>query len=133
MLRALLKASPAPLLSLAMGIAAGCGPSAQTSDGGVSTDAAPLVCTVKAPTACPDPPPHYPDVQPIIERTCVPCHQGLPGGNWPLLQYSHVADWQDVIRAYVVSCMMPPPDAGVPMSDGEREAILTWILCGYLE
>ena len=68
MLRALLKASPAPHLLLAMGIAAGCGPSAQTTDGGVSTDAAPLVCTVKAPTACPDPPPHYPDVQPIIER-----------------------------------------------------------------
>ena len=109
-------------------------PPIDPNDGGATTqDAEPLVCTVKAPTACPDPPPHYPDVQPIIERTCVPCHQGLPGGNWPLLQYSHVADWQDVIRAFVVSCMMPPPDAGVPMSDEEREAILTWILCGYLE
>jgi hypothetical protein len=102
-------------------------------DGGVTQDAEPLVCTVKAPTSCPDPAPHYPDVQPIFQRACVPCHQGLPGGNWPLLQYSHVADWQDVIRAMVLDCSMPPPDAGVPISDEERLAILTWIRCGYLE
>jgi hypothetical protein len=124
--------APALLLATAT-LTASCGPSAQTPDGGVTIDGAPLVCTVEAPTVCPDPPPHYPDIQPIIERACVPCHQGLPGGNWPLLQYSHVADWQDIIRAQMLACTMPPPDAGVPISDEEREAILTWILCGYLE
>jgi hypothetical protein len=128
MLRASSKAAGVFALPLATAlIGASCGPSAQTSDG------APLACTVQPPTVCPDPPPHYPDVQPIFERACVPCHQGLPGGNWPLLQYSHVADWQDVIRAHMIACTMPPPDAGVPMSDEERVAILTWILCGYLE
>jgi hypothetical protein len=126
-------AALAGLLSATGLVGVGCGPSSQTPDSGVTTDGAPLVCTVQAPTICPDPPPHYPDVQPIIQRACVPCHQGLPGGNWPLLQYSHVADWQDIIRAHMIACTMPPPDAGVPMSDDERVAILTWILCGYLE
>jgi hypothetical protein len=106
---------------------------ATPTDAGTNDGAAVYACTITAPTACPDPPPHYPDVQPIIQRACVPCHQGLPGGNWPLLQYSHVADWQDVIRAMLLDCSMPPPDAGVPMSDDERTAILTWIRCGTLE
>lgn len=101
------------------------------ADAGADDDAAVYLCTITAPTLCPEPPPHYPDVQPIIQRDCVPCHQGLPGGNWPLLQYSHVADWQDVIRAHLLACTMPPPDAGVPMTDEERTAILTWILCGF--
>jgi hypothetical protein len=132
MLRAFLSSAGAPAFLLAAIVAAGCGPSAQT-DGGVTTDGGAIVCTVEAPTVCPDPPPHYPDIQPIIQRACVPCHQGLPGGNWPLLQYSHVADWQDIIRAQMLACTMPPPDAGVPISDEEREAILTWIRCGFLE
>jgi hypothetical protein len=102
-------------------------------DAGTNDDGAAFICTVTAPTVCPDPPPHYPDVQPIIQRTCVPCHYGLPGGPWPLLQYSHVADWYDVVRAMVLDCSMPPPDAGVPISDDERTAILTWILCGFPE
>jgi hypothetical protein len=130
----LVRSSPAACLAV-VGLAfAACdkSPPVTNVDGGV-TDDAQYACTVQAPTTCPDPPPHYPDIQPIIQRACVPCHQGLPGGNWPLLQYSHVADWQDVIRAMVLDCSMPPPDAGVPISDEERVAILTWIRCGYLE
>ena len=133
MLRATVVAACSLALSLAAGMSGGCGSSSLTPDGGTTTDTAPLVCTVKAPTVCPDPPPHYPDVQPIINRLCVPCHAGLPGGNWPLLQYEHVASWQDLIRAHMLACSMPPPDAGVVMTNDEREAILTWILCGYLE
>src|SRR5262249_48771072 len=102
-------------------------------DAALSDDAGAFACTVQAPTVCPDPPPRYAGVQPIFQRACVPCHQGLPGGNWPLLQYSHVADWADVIRTNLLDCSMPPPDAGVPMSNEERVAILTWILCGYAE
>jgi hypothetical protein len=33
----------------------------------------------------------------------------------------------------MLACTMPPPDAGVPMSDEERESILIWIRCGFLE
>jgi len=103
------------------------------SDGGTSGDTGALVCTIQAPTACPDPMAHWPDVQPIFEHRCVLCHNGIPGGPWPLLQYSHVADWNDVVRAMLLDCSMPPPDAGVPMPDEERTAILTWILCGFPE
>jgi hypothetical protein len=128
-----------PLLTGTVICVAACQTSAQQSfDAGLlddagASDAGAFACTVQAPTVCPDPPPHYPDVQPLFQRACVPCHQGLPGGPWPLLQYSHIADWQDVVRAMLLDCSMPPPDAGVPMSDEERAAILTWILCGYLE
>ena len=128
-MRARLFASSASTLA-AIGLLTGAGCERSNA---VTTDAGALVCTVEAPTACPDPAPHYPDIQPIIQRTCVPCHNGMVGGPWPLLQYSHVADWQDVIRAFVLDCSMPPPDAGVPMSDEERTAILTWILCGFQE
>ena len=100
-------------------------------DAGATDDVAVFVCTITAPTVCPDPPPHYADVAPIFQSACVMCHNGVPAGPWPLLQYSHVADWQDVIRANLLDCSMPPPDAGVPMTNEERTAILTWILCGF--
>ena len=38
-----------------------------------------------------------------------------------------------VVRAMLLDCSMPPPDAGVTMPDEERVAILTWLLCGYPE
>jgi hypothetical protein len=103
------------------------------TDGGVEGDAGALLCAVEPPTICPDPAPRFADVQPILQERCVVCHSGLPGGPWPLLQYSHVADWQDVIRGQMLDCSMPPPDAGVRMEATERVAILTWILCGSLE
>jgi len=114
---------------------AGCQQRAQTPppDGGTTQDAGELVCTIQAPTVCPDPMPHWPDVQPIFQRRCVECHNGMVGGPWPLMQYSHVADWFDVVRAMLLDCSMPPPDAGRPMPDEERTAILTWLLCGYPE
>ena len=51
-------------------------------------------CTATAPTACPDPAPHYADIQLIIQNDCTtPCHGGTLGGPWPLTSYEHVADW----------------------------------------
>ena len=49
-----------------------------------------------------------------------PATTGMIGGPWPLLQYSHVADWYDVVRAMLLDCSMPPPDAGV--TDDRRGA-----------
>lgn len=128
-----------PLLVAALAvIGAGCRQAGQASpdgevDGGTTEDAGALVCTVQAPTVCPDPMPHWPDVSPIFQRRCVMCHNGMIGGPWPLMQYSHVADWFDVVRAMLLDCSMPPPDAGVYMPDEEKTAILTWLLCGYPE
>jgi hypothetical protein len=122
--------SPLALAALAV-IGGSCGRSGQgLPDGGTAEDAGALVCTIRAPTVCPDPPPHWSEVQPIFQRRCVLCHNGMVGGPWPLLQYEHVADWYDVVRAMLLDCSMPPPDAGVYMPDEDRTAILTWILCG---
>ena len=123
-------------VSLLAVVAAGCrtpGQASPANDGGTTEDAGALVCTVQAPTVCPAPPPHWPDVQPIFQSRCVSCHNGMVGGPWPLMQYSHVADWFDVVRAMLLDCSMPPPDAGVYMPDEERTTILTWLLCGYPE
>ena len=126
-MRAIRSASSGSLLVLLLGGAC----SSSTLPGGSSNDGGALVCTVQAPTVCPDPAPHWADVAPIFQNRCVECHNGMVGGPWPLMQYQHVADWQDLVRAHVLSCTMPPPDAGVPMTDEERTAILTWILCGF--
>jgi hypothetical protein len=122
------------LLTTLLAAGPGCRPSERESrDGSTTEDGGALLCTVQAPTVCPDPAPQWPDVQPIFQRRCVSCHNGMIGGPWPLMQYSHVADWYDVVRAMLLDCSMPPPDAGVYMPDEDRIAILTWILCGLPE
>lgn len=92
-------------------------------------------CTVTAPATCPDPPVRYADVAPILNQRCVEtCHDGqTAAGPWPLTDYPHVADWADAVRDQVLFCTMPPVDAGVPISDAERLAILNWVRCGAPE
>ena len=107
-----------------------CSDDASGTDGG-DVDAN-VECTVTAPTECPDPSPTYDDVEPILAERCVICHDGLQG-QWPLTTYTHVADWNAEVRAMVGSCTMPPPEEAIPMTDQEREAILTWLVCGFPE
>jgi uncharacterized membrane protein len=110
------------------------GNDAAGADAAASLDAGSVAapeCNVPLPTSCPDPKPHYPDVQPIFMKRCVLCHNGTKGGPWPLTEYEHVADWYDTVQSEVHSCLMPPPDAGVPITLEEREKILSWIRCGY--
>jgi hypothetical protein len=101
----------------------------EPGDGGPS-DAPPTPCGVMAPTSCPDPPPRYADVTPIFQQRCILCHNGTNDGPWALTDYEHIADWQDIIRADLLDCTMPPADAGVPITREERLAILVWIRCG---
>jgi hypothetical protein len=113
-------------------VVAGCG-----VGGAQNPDAAggggPLTCAVTAPTSCPTPAPRYMDVQPIIQQNCAsPCHSGTdPAGPWPLTSYEHVADWADIVSADLLDCTMPPADGGVSLSAEDRQAILTWIRCGF--
>jgi hypothetical protein len=88
---------------------------------------------VTAPTSCPTPAVTYADVQGIFAERCAVCHSGgRPSGMWPLTEYSHVVDWREDIRAFVLNCIMPPADAGVPITVDERIAILNFIKCGLL-
>lgn len=111
----------------------GCGDGARSNDGGSDDDAVSYTCPPPAPTSCPSPAPHYPDIAPIIERRCVVCHSGSMEEVWPLTDYKHLADWQDIIRDAMLACTMPPADAGFQMTTAERVAILTWVRCGFLE
>jgi hypothetical protein len=109
----------------------GRGMDAGVVDAGSGRGAEPTECNVTAPTSCPEPAPRYADIGPIIQSRCVICHVGSRGGPWALVSYQHVADWHDLIRGVMLSCAMPPPDAGVPMTVEEREVILTWLRCGH--
>jgi hypothetical protein len=117
--------------------AAACGgdDGAEGVDGGLQgTDGGgPMVCTATAPTACPEPSPRYADVEPIFMERCVTCHGGVVGGPWPLTTHGHIATWANEIRGELLDCTMPPADAGAPMTDDEREAILVWLRCGFPE
>jgi cytochrome c5 len=95
-------------------------------------DAPPTECHAERVTECPEPAPVYADVAPVFQRVCSTCHS-MPGGPWPLDDYGHIADWQDVIRDELLTCAMPPPDQNVRLSDADRQLILTWIRCGYRE
>lgn len=121
----------AALVFAAPPVLSGCGRAkedVEVTDGG-------LTCTMSSgTTTCPDPPPHYADVQAIITLRCVNCHSGDPGGPWPLTTYVDVADWASLVRADVEGCSMPPADGGTPlMTDAERTALLTWLSCGNLQ
>jgi hypothetical protein len=116
------------ILSLSVAVPFAC------SDTTENPEAVGAECHVELPTVCPDPPPRFADVQPIFHEHCGgDCHTGSPVGEWPLDTYSHIADWYDLIRDELRSCRMPPRDADVSLPDEEREAILTWILCGFPE
>jgi len=86
-------------------------------------------CDVVAPTSCPKEPP-YADVQAIIERRCVSCHDGK-GEEWALSSQAHVAVWYVEIRAAMTRCTMPPPASGITMPTEERELILQWLRCNF--
>lgn len=97
-------------------------------------DGGTVACAVVAPTVCPEPAPRYADVAPIFARHCVTCHYGALDGPWSLSDYQHIADWSDLVRAQVLTCGMPPADAAVPpVPEEDRQAILTWLLCGFRE
>jgi hypothetical protein len=105
-------------------------PDASAADASLTNDAAQAACNVTAPTACSTPAPRYGDVMPIFAARCTICHGQMEGGPWPLDNYEDIAHWADDVRATVVSCAMPPPDAGVPITDGERRLVLDWLRCG---
>ncbi len=82
-------------------------------------------------TSCNAPVPSFlHDVKPLLDRSCnSTCH--APGvGPWPLGAYQDVADWASLIQLDLEACTMPPPDAGAPLTDSERQTVLDWIACG---
>jgi len=90
-------------------------------------------CTVTAPTECPSPAVTYADVAPIFSTSCATCHTGKGKDPWSLSDYDSVADWQELVRAEVLNCTMPPKGSGVHVSNEDRQKLLAWVRCGALK
>jgi hypothetical protein len=74
------------------------------------------------------------DVKPIFDGTCTSagCHTGIGEAPWSLKDYQDVADWQELVRADILDCSMPPPDSGLRITNEDRMKILSWVRCGAL-
>jgi hypothetical protein len=91
-------------------------------------------CTATMPPSCPASTPHYADVEPILEKSCVPCHPGPAGSpQWPLTVYGDIAPWAGVIQDEVCGNTMPPVDGGIGIDQSDRLTILDWVQCGAPE
>ena len=86
-----------------------------------------------APDSCGNPTARFSDIEPILKARCESCHDGQPGSPWPFNTYSNFADWSDLVRADLVTCSMPPPDAPQTLTKEERAQLLDWLRCGMQE
>jgi hypothetical protein len=88
-------------------------------------------CPNDLPPSCPSAVPSYQTtVAPIINLRCVTCHS--PGGqeaSRPLQTYTQVYSERSAVLNQVYACNMPPGTAAKP-TEPEREALLTWLVCG---
>jgi hypothetical protein len=97
-------------------------------EGGAVEDA----CELNPPATCPTPIVRFADIEPILKERCIGCHDGK-GEQWPLVTYNQVASWYDHVRDLMLTCAMPPKDSGIRMPAAEREKLITWVRCGYMQ
>ena len=136
--------SPEPWIALAwIGLALGSGcadprgndPNLPDLGGATAIDAAPPASCPKAlPSSCTTTPSFARDVDPIVNRSCVPgCHQrGGTSSDRDLTTYGGVTRLETTIMTQVNACLMPPADAGpdAAVSLADRTTLLEWIVCG---
>lgn len=98
--------------------------------GGCDTAAAPAACPNDLPATCPSGVPSYADtVAAIIERRCLGCHApGTRAADHDLTTHANVFRQRTQVLTRVYACIMPPED-GTPLTDGERAALLAWLVC----
>jgi hypothetical protein len=127
------------LIALAAGgvglalVACGSSPARETGDSEVA-NAIRTSCASTAAPSCPPSTPHYADVVPILQKSCVPCHPGPPGATqWPLTVYGDIAPWAGVIQDQVCQNAMPPLDGGIAIAPSDRLTLLDWAQCGAPE
>lgn len=87
-------------------------------------------CPSDLPASCPasGAPSYQNDVAPILAARCVSCHSaGGIEANAPLDTYTAVYDRRGPVLDQVYACKMPQ---GTPLSPAERQALLTWLVCG---
>jgi hypothetical protein len=100
--------------------------------GGCSSDPPGASCQSEAlPASCPMPIPSWSsEVSEIFTTGCAPCH--LPGGVEDSAEdfstYAGVSRVAGTIEGQIVSCAMPPSDAGA-LSAADRTTLLAWFAC----
>lgn len=125
------------ILALASGMAS-CGGDGERTDGVPAGKTGRLdACPNDLPDTCALPAPTYDaDVGPLIARYCVSCHS--PGGAAPNRVFDTFAlvkadrEGKNDIYKQLYACRMPPAILPQPTL-AEREAILSWYVCGLPE
>jgi len=88
-------------------------------------------CPNDLPQSCPAAVPSYAqDVAPLFASRCQTCH--TPGGeaaSVSLADHDTVARQQSEVLHQVFSCAMPVPGEARALSAGERQVLLTWLVC----
>jgi mono/diheme cytochrome c family protein len=90
-------------------------------------------------TSCPaDVPSYKTEIAPILQATCVPCHspdgsegsaRGKDNDGTSENTYALVSPQAQEMLLWTDNCSMPPSNGPV-MSDAQRAALETWLVCG---
>jgi len=91
--------------------------------------------------ACPDGggPSFTGDVLPIFKNVCANCHApGETEASMPLTTYQQIYgpggnEAREINNQVFESCLMPPSNAPVLLSDDQRQTLLVWLACGALD
>ena len=102
--------------------AAGCGESKPVE---ALVECGPVTATL----TCPANVPTFAQVQPILAKSCIPCHDGNMQDVWPLIEYDDVAAWAGPVKNDILTCTMPPADGDYPITDAERSTLVQWAIC----
>jgi uncharacterized membrane protein len=94
----------------------------------ISTEHCPMPASDQCESS--DPPSYARVVAPIVARRCVTCHTGLGDAPWPLDTHGNLSAWKGEALQQLYRCTMPPADAGVPFTEGERTLLWEWLVCG---
>jgi mono/diheme cytochrome c family protein len=70
------------------------------------------------------------DVAPIFAVSCVDCHSSDGGPNFsPLGTYPQVVAQRQAVLTQVLTCLMPIAPVP-PLTEAQRQTILSWLVCG---
>jgi hypothetical protein len=75
----------------------------------------------------------------VFVPVCDNCHApGQTEASMPLTSYAQIygsngTEAREIFNQVFESCLMPPSNAPVPLTDGERQTLLDWFACGALD
>jgi uncharacterized membrane protein len=89
---------------------------------GDTSDAGPLSCDAGVPS-------YKSDIVPILNQTCLACHNASGGTGFPFDTYAEVSNQAGEMLGQIVDGQMPPSNAP-PLTAAQRTPLLDWLECG---